>query len=74
VSVKHVNQEVKASHWAADSRYLVVELQALKQLARVLGLERIKLSAVVDRRVRLPTEEEAREALAKLPDSLAFVT
>ena len=32
---------------AAETRYLVVELQALKQLARVLGMERTNVSAVV---------------------------
>lgn len=54
---------------AAEGMFIRTELRALQQLARIMGMEKYHITGVVES-IRLPTEEEALEALGKLPASM----
>jgi hypothetical protein len=58
---------VRTAAWFATAVVLSV-------FATVLVMERLNVSATVDDRLRLPTEEEARAALAKIPPRPRIVT
>jgi hypothetical protein len=56
----------RATDPAAEGMFIRTELRALQQLARIMGMEKFHITGVVES-IRLPSPEEARAALDKLP-------